>query len=252
MEVMMGKNERIQKILAILDEKNVVMVNELQQLCNVTEMTVRRDLTYLEKEHKAVRIHGGAKKIIHETFEQLPHQERIHHHFEQKDLIAKKAASLIHQHDILFIGASTTNELIQQHLSATEITVVTNCRYIFDQYANDDRYEVLLIGGKYNRKTESFLGNITLQQAAMMNYHKALIGTNGIYKKNLCASNDEEATLHKTILEHSHEKYILCDSEKFGKNAFYSFFPCEDITAIITDDGPILDRQELETITQIL
>lgn len=248
----MKKSERLQKIADILEEKNVVMVNELQQLLQVTEMTVRRDLTLLEAEGKAERIHGGAKKADHATLEQLPHKERIHEHYEAKNIIAKKAAAFIQDRDVIFISAGTTNELLKQYIDASSLIIVTNCLYIFEQYAKNDQYETILIGGKYNKKTESLLGNITLQEVSMMNFTKAFVGTNGIYNKKLCASNDEEATLHKKILEQARETYILCGSEKFGRDAFYSFFPCEDITAIITDQYPEQYGEELEKVTNIL
>lgn len=248
----LNKTERLQAILTLLDEKNVVLVSELQKMLNVTEMTVRRDLNELEQQQKAMRIHGGAKKAETKTLEQLPHKERIYKNYDEKLEIAKKAGAFLCDDDIVFIGAGTTNELLYDHIAVNHAIVVTNCLYIFEQYVNDKRFKVILIGGSYNPHTESFLGNITLQQASMMNFTKAFIGTNGIYKSNLCASNNEEATLHKLILNHADAKYILCDSEKFGKNAFYSFFPCEDVTAIITDHHSIQDREELEKITNIL
>ena len=41
-------NERWNKILDLLDEKGSLNIKELMEYCNVSEATIRRDLTNLE------------------------------------------------------------------------------------------------------------------------------------------------------------------------------------------------------------
>ena len=52
--------ERFKLILDILKEKKSVTVNELVEELHISESTVRRDLTSLDKMGKLNKVHGGA------------------------------------------------------------------------------------------------------------------------------------------------------------------------------------------------
>lgn len=53
-------HERRKKIEEILNDKEVVKVNELMELFEVSIETVRRDLGYLEEQGLLKRVYGGA------------------------------------------------------------------------------------------------------------------------------------------------------------------------------------------------
>ena len=55
-------NERWNKILDLLDERGSLNLKELMEYCNVSEATIRRDLTNLEDKNLLYRTHGGAMK----------------------------------------------------------------------------------------------------------------------------------------------------------------------------------------------
>jgi DeoR family fructose operon transcriptional repressor len=56
----MSANNRFDRIVALVAEKGFVSVDELSQICQVSKMTVRRDLEQLEKENRIRRTFGGA------------------------------------------------------------------------------------------------------------------------------------------------------------------------------------------------
>ena len=56
----MSNQKRREIILALLEENGKVSVNELARNMNVSEKTIRRDLTKMEQEGVLVRSHGGA------------------------------------------------------------------------------------------------------------------------------------------------------------------------------------------------
>lgn len=246
------KQNRKNIILSELDKNNFVKVTDLQKKLNVTEMTVRRDLKELESEGGVVRIHGGAKKRRSMAYIDMQHDERNKINVEEKRIIAQKAASLLKEGDVIFISASTTNELLHQYITVPNIKVITNCLYIYYQYMTDPNFEVILIGGKYNMHLQSFLGAITLETLSKINFTKAFVGTNGISNNDLSASNDEEGLLHKTILDNSMERYVLCDSSKFNSDSFFNFYTCDKLTAIIVDNNEIKNIKEYRNIVNII
>ena len=56
----MKTNLRLERIISLVDNKGFLSVNELSQLCGVSEMTIRRDLDQLDAQQRIQRTYGGA------------------------------------------------------------------------------------------------------------------------------------------------------------------------------------------------
>ncbi|HEY5525701.1 MAG TPA: DeoR family transcriptional regulator, partial [Clostridium sp.] len=67
----MLKEERQQIILETVNKLGIIRVSELTEKLEATEMTLRRDLKYLEEKGLLVRIHGGARSEGNVRFEEL-------------------------------------------------------------------------------------------------------------------------------------------------------------------------------------
>ena len=94
--------ERQQVILRLLAEKQTIKIQEIVEVTNASESTIRRDLTELENEHKLERIHGGATvngRKIHE----LSILDKSAKNLLEKQKIAKYAASFIQEGDCIFL-----------------------------------------------------------------------------------------------------------------------------------------------------
>lgn len=59
----MLKTERQRSILAMCDRYGTITVKFIQEVLNVSDMTIRRDLEELAQKKKLLRVHGGAQKI---------------------------------------------------------------------------------------------------------------------------------------------------------------------------------------------
>ena len=57
--------ERLDKIVAFLNDHNGATIKELADQLNVSKDTIRRDLMRLEKDHRIERTFGGA--VIHDV-----------------------------------------------------------------------------------------------------------------------------------------------------------------------------------------
>lgn len=98
----MLKTERQQSILAMCDRYGTITVKFIQEVLDVSDMTIRRDLEELAQSQKLLRVHGGAQKI-NETKEivssieanELSHKEKKKLHTKEKEYIAKNAAAYI-------------------------------------------------------------------------------------------------------------------------------------------------------------
>ena len=93
---------------------------------------------------------------------------------------------------------------------------------------------------------------MTFEGIKNINFTKAFVGTNAVSNNKLYASNEEEGLLHKTILDNSIEKYILCDTTKFNTAAFFNFYDCNQLTAIITDDDTFENINEYQELCHLM
>lgn len=109
------KDQRIEVILSKVKEKGIVSTLELTEELNVTEMTIRRDLKYLEDKKLLIRIHGGAKSIKKIQQEKL-YDDRKVKYMKEKEHIAKIAASYIQDGETVFIAPGTTTERIPEFI----------------------------------------------------------------------------------------------------------------------------------------
>ncbi|MFL0248823.1 DeoR/GlpR family DNA-binding transcription regulator [Clostridium neuense] len=234
----MLKEERFQKILDMLNENNIIKITDINEKLGVTEITIRRDLKVLEEKGLLKRIYGGAKKIekpVKTNFRELSSNEKRKINIEQKKYIAKVAASMVEEGDIIYIGPGTTNELIYDYLNIPYAKVITNSMPVFLRFKEDKRYEIILVGGRYRYHTDVFVGSFTNEILKSMRVKIAFVGTNGIYNDNITTSNEEEGVCQKIIMDNAAKRYIICDSTKLEKEDFFSFYNLKDVTAIITD-----------------
>ncbi|MFY1067729.1 DeoR/GlpR family DNA-binding transcription regulator [Enterococcus sp. AD013-P3] len=226
--------ERQQKILQLIQEKNIVKLQELTQKLDASESTIRRDLQDLEDQHLLERIHGGAKKI--QRFMLEPDmQQKATEHTAEKRAIAAYAAALIHKDDVIYLDAgSTTLEIINYLPQNLHIKVVTNSV----QHAArliDRNIETIILGGSIKLSTQATFGYTAIQQLAPFRFTKAFIGTNGVeLNAGLTTPDPEEALLKKAACQQSELAILLADSSKFEQITFTKFASLKDVV-IVTD-----------------
>lgn len=119
----MLKSERKQIILSQLKQDGFVTLENLTVLLSDTsESTIRRDLDELAADGKLKRVHGGAESI-HGLKEEIANSQKAIRNVQEKAQLAGYAADLIKEGDVVFLEASTTNELLIPHLSNRQVTV---------------------------------------------------------------------------------------------------------------------------------
>jgi DeoR/GlpR family transcriptional regulator of sugar metabolism/ABC-type sugar transport system substrate-binding protein len=59
----MAVGERREQIVSFVEERGFISVKELSDLCGVSEMTIRRDLTWLDEHERVRRTYGGATSL---------------------------------------------------------------------------------------------------------------------------------------------------------------------------------------------
>ncbi|SDI64950.1 DeoR/GlpR family DNA-binding transcription regulator [Dolosicoccus paucivorans] len=224
--------QRHREIIQALEEEEMVTLRHLVDALGVSESTIRRDLSELEKAGRLVRVHGGARRVDLNEVE-LSLEMKKTRRIKEKERIAQKAVKFIHSGQTLFIDAGTTTLALIPHLTSfASLTVVTN-GIAQAEILTDLGIETILLGGTVKHGTKAIVGSSA--EAALQNYYfdVAFIGMNGIDETfGLTTPSVEEAIIKKLAIRQSDKTCLLADQSKLGQRFFAKVAPIEDVTWI--------------------
>ncbi len=214
----------------------------------VSAMTIRRDLAFLEESGAIIRSHGGAKANM-----QAPgHLEPFYFVREgenalKKARIAEKALSFVEERRSLFIDSGTTTMAFAQRLPDKNLTIVTSAPNIaLHIIEKKPSCSAVITGGNINRNTLSCSGFGSTEILKALNFDLAFMGTSGFSASaGFTAGEHFECDLKRLVLGKASKVILLMDSSKVDKSMPYTFAQPGEIHILITDDG--LPR-EIETL----
>lgn len=246
--------ERHQIILDLLNEKGVVKLQELVDATSSSESTIRRDLSQLEDEKKVKRVHGGASLLKQKSVE-LSISEKSLQNYNEKEMIARHAASLIRNGDCVFLDAGTTALQMIPHITAKEIKVVTNGLTHLEALL-EQGIDTYLTGGFIKQKTRALIGKGALEGIKQYHFDKCFIGVNGIHTEyGFTTPDPEEAMIKKSAINLSQEVFILGDHTKFNEVTFTHIAELKQ-GVIITDEtdedilAPFMEKITIKVVTR--
>lgn len=224
--------------MEMLFHDNFVSLESLVDALGTSESTIRRDLDELESERKLHRIHGGAE-LYHSLSEELTIQQKSIKNIHAKKAIAQKALEFIHQNDVLFIDAGTTNEVLIDLLTVQNLTVVTNSIHHAAKLV-EKNIRTLIIGGFVKNTTDASIGSQAIQQIESLNFDKAFVGMNGIDEYYLTTPDTEEAAIKREVIKNAHKTFVMIDDSKIGQISFAKVSKIEDVEVITNHSNGIL------------
>lgn len=229
---MEGLNERRKTILKMLSAGGGLSVAALASELKLSEVTIRSDLKELENRGYLNRTHGGATAAIHRDI-----LERQNERTEEKNRIAKAAAELVQNGDVIMIEAGTTTALIARYLAGKrDIHIVTNSTLVFSYARLIPNLQITMTGGEFRRPTESLVGPLALDTISKLNVRIAFVGTDGFsLEKGMTTHLIEGAEIVKAMKEHARKTVLVADSSKYGKTGFVTVLPLSDVDLIISD-----------------
>jgi DeoR/GlpR family transcriptional regulator of sugar metabolism len=226
-------NTRRREILKIVSQDSKISVNKLAEKCNVSTVTIRQDLDFLENEGFLKRIHGGVISLDSDDI-----SRRLTINYESKLRIAKKASIFVNSGETILIEGGSTNTVLAKEVTKKEgITIITPNIFIARECRKSNN-NVILLGGIYQKESESLIGSLTKRCIDNVNYRKAFFGIDGFTIETGFTSKDMmRAEIATYIAQKSEEVFILTDSSKFGKSELTKLFDGDDIHYLITDEG---------------
>lgn len=239
-----NSQQRRHGILSLVNELGEVSVDQLSLRFETSEVTIRKDLTALEKNGLLLRRYGGAVSIPQELIE-VPAAQLSNN----KKNIAQAAAKLIRDHNRIIIDSGTTTSgLIQELNDKRGLLVMTNSLLLANAiHELENEPTLLMTGGTWDPHSESFQGQVAEQVLRSYDFDQLFIGADGIDLDRGTTTFNELTGLSKVMAEVSREVIVMVDSEKFGRRIPNLELPWEQISVLVTDDK--LAVSDVEKIT---
>ena len=230
--------ERRNRILTRLRQEGKVSVEELAALFRVSPQTIRTDLDHLAERGLLRRTHGGAMPLSGTLYEPVYSQRQVMRHA-QKRAIALEAASLVDDGETILLDAGTTTyELALALRDRPALTVVTNSIPIALALMENERIEVMLVGGRVQPKRLAVLGPLAVRFLGSFRVDRAFLSFNGVdVEAGFTVVDFEAAESKERMMACTRETVVLADSEKIGRTAFARVAPISSARRLVTDDG---------------
>ncbi len=243
------KERRLTTIIDILKVHNASTIKELAERLEVSEMTIRRDLSLLAEDNIVKLIHGGVifNKTSIDTLNLTAEAEAGNYHLpseenrkvEEKRKIARKAASLIQPDDVIIIDSGSTTEFIGEYLSPSiPVTIICFSLNILLSVYRKRNCKLIFAGGYFHENTSMFESPEGVELIRRNRATKAFLSARGVSDKlGITSASPYEIDTKKAIMSSSLEKILLVDSSKFDKVSPAHYANLPELTAIITDNG---------------
>ena len=226
-------NSRREKILETVRSEGDVTVTALAEQLQVSPLTIRRDLQYLEEHKLLERFYGGAR--TGEAEESRKNSREL-----RKEKIARYAASLVEDRDSIFINTSSTALAMVKYITSRRVTIITNNGNIINE-ENPSQATIILLGGELRYMKGAMVGDFTRNNLAQVTAKKSFMGCSGISPEvGMTTEMVSEVTLNQLMFQRvTGSSYILADSSKLGEKIGSVSCPPKKIENIITDaDAP--------------
>lgn len=229
----LSSTERKNKILHEVITKKEVSINELAELLNVTTETIRKDVNYLDKKNIISKKHGSVTMI--NSFAENEFNVKELDHLESKIKLSETALKLIPKNSAILLDTSTTTlQLAKLLVMRNDLTIVTNSLQIGQVLANSDN-QILMTGGIYRKKSNSYVGDWALKAIHSLNVDIAFIGCDGFSNTGPTLRSYQELEIKEAIISNSKKSIILSDSSKLFNEGLYTFAKYTEIDMVIME-----------------
>ena len=232
-------NPRLLQLVAYVQARGSVTVEQLAETLGVTLQTVRRDVQKLADDGLLARFHGGVR-VPSSTTENIAHMQRENLNAEGKARIARAVAKSVPNHCSLILNIGTTTEAIAKALLHHKgLRVITNNLNVAATLCGNPDCEVIVTGGLVRPRDRGIVGEATVDFIRQFRVDIAIIGISGIEPDGSLRDFDyREVKVAQTIISHAREVWLAADHSKFHRPAMVELARLTQIDRLFTDAAP--------------
>ena len=245
--------ERREQLLRLVNERGRVRTGELAQLLDVTEPTIRKDISDPESLGLIVRAHGGA--VARGSMAEVDIHTRETKRLKEKQAIARLGLELIRDGDSIFLDGGTTGYELAKLLAHADaasrpdrrgVKILTNS-FKVGEICQRMSEPPIVLGGRYRPTGGCFVGPVTMATLKQFRLDLAFIGVTGITESGFCAADLAEAEIKTEAIKRAERAVVPMDHSKIGLADFVTVCPLIAVQTVITDRADDELNQWLDT-----
>jgi len=245
----MKADKRRQHILELVALEGRASIGDLAQSLDVSEMTIRRDLTDLEAAGAIARVHGGAV-IPSGSSHEPPFGARVRLNAAAKSAIASEVSSLIEDNSTVFLDGGSTGLAIAQALVTRSMTVCTPSLRVADALKSASGIRLMMTGGVMRAREQSFTGSPAIEMIGNHRFDWYVMTVSGLDLEAGCTEwNLDDAAVKQAALASARKTIVAADSSKIGAIAFARVCPIARVDAVVTTSDA--DRRFVEGLRKL-
>lgn len=229
----MKSAQRQEQLFRFIGEQGEVTVETLASHFGVSTVTVRRDLTALERRRLVQRTWGGVRVAI-----------PIHYGDEAfgggavKRAIAIAAAELVEPGMVIAVSGGSTCTELARRLRGQRIKVVTNALNVALELRSTGHTRVVLTGGELSALSYELVGDMVGRSLSEYRVDMAFVGCSGLTPDFGFSMRDEpEAATARALTRAAGRVVVIAEHGKVGQKTFARFAQLGEVERLITDRG---------------
>ncbi|MEI7956477.1 MAG: DeoR/GlpR family DNA-binding transcription regulator [Verrucomicrobiota bacterium] len=236
---------RHREILELLDVMGELSVPEVCSRLSLSPATARRAFAKLAAAGLAKKVWGGLMRRNPATLpgnDMVPSSLRENLNAEAKDAIARQAAMLVEDGDVVAIDGGTTTLRLSSYLANRPIRILTNSILIahrIEQLRHGPKSaEVFLTGGFVYPRSGLLVGPQAV--ANLRDYHSrwAFLSVGGLDPQGATNTNQLVVESERAMIEQTENAVILADHSKWDHRDMIRQCTWSEIFCLITDRKP--------------
>jgi len=232
-------NPRLLQLVAYVQARGSVTVEQLAETLGVTLQTVRRDVQRLADDGLLARFHGGVR-VPSSTTENIAHMQRENLNAQGKSRIARHVAAAVPNDCSLILNIGTTTEAVSRALMGhTGLRVITNNLNVASILSGNAKCEVIVVGGVVRGHDRGIVGEAAADFIRQFKVDIAVMGISGIESDGTLRDYDyREVKVSQSIIAHAREVWMAADYSKFNRPAMVEVAKLTQIDRLFTDIEP--------------
>lgn len=223
--------ERLQKILRLIESSRIISAKELETTLYVSSATIRRDLAELARRGLIVRSHGKAMAVT-----RMAHTVTHSSTDQAEEPIGAAAAVLIKPHSTVFIGGGhSCLSLAQAASRVQDLTVVTDSITVAEILCGRAAH-LYCTGGQVTAGQDSFSGSQAAELAGLFHYSMAFFSCDSLTEDGDISFYElERLPVLQVAARHAEKQALLFSGAQINAEPGNSLLRLKDMDYIITD-----------------
>jgi len=231
----MYQEQRLEKILELLEERKQLSAKEMVDYFNVSKDTIRRDFALLSQRQLVRRTHGGLLPLNKESGPS--YLDRSQKANKEKTAMAQKSLQWIQNGQVIFLDASTSITLLAGLLDG-DLTVYSHSLDNAIQLSSHSQVDFHLLGGKFYPKNRFYYAADQAQVLDNLRFDLAFFGASSLANGEVTFEDAEDVAVKSLVFERARTKILIAESSKWTKNGNYYLARLKQFDYWITDKKP--------------